>query len=259
MTRTERIEQEIMGLRNELRNHQLYENLKSIEDIQTFMSNHVFAVWDFMSLLKALQMELTSIQIPWVPVNNSRLCRFVNEIVHGEESDLNELGEPKSHFEMYLDAMNQTGANSSEIRKFLNLIGSGHSVKQSLKGVELDQPVADFMLYTFAIIETKKPHLIASAFTFGREDVIPDMFIEILNASDSENELYSKLRYYLERHIELDGDEHGPLALAMVSDLCGEDEMKWAEVLDVAKQSLTKRILLWESISDSIVKKRALC
>lgn len=250
MERVAFIEQEIQTLRDQLTHHRLYHQLAEIEDIKVFMEMHVYAVWDFMSLLKALQNHLTCTTLPWKPRKNPKIARFINEIVMGEESDVNEKGIPKSHFEMYLEAMDEVGADTSRILNFINGINDLENIHAKIHQAEIGNAEKQFLNFTFKMIQSNDPHKIASAFTFGREDLIPDMFIEIINQSGDNH--FPKLTYYLERHIEIDGDEHGPLSLEMVKELCGNDERKWNEALDVAKMALQERICLWDTIADNI-------
>jgi hypothetical protein len=91
------------------------------------MQIHVFAVWDFMSLVKRLQSELTCNSLPWMPPVRSRIARFANEVVLGEESDLGPDGKPVSHFELYLRAMDEVGADRTLVRGFMAQIDLGCS------------------------------------------------------------------------------------------------------------------------------------
>ncbi len=252
MDKIQKLESSIEVYQKKLSEHDFYNNLKSIEDIKVFMKNHVFAVWDFMSLLKCLQKRLTCVEIPWLPVDNSLTSRFINEIVLGEESDLDIDGNPRSHFEMYLDAMNEIGADTQPIVTFVYNLQKGGSIEDALKNLKIADQTKAFVLNTFKIINSNSAHKVASSFTFGREDVIPEMFLSIVKSVDPENNQYKKLRYYLERHIELDGDDHGPLALKMISELCGESDQKWEESEEVAKLSLNARFDLWSGINNEI-------
>lgn len=234
------INSNIKSFKEEIINHPLYENLKSIEDISILMEHHVYAVWDFMSLLKSLQYNLTCTSPPWKPVGDSKVRRLINSIVLEEESDMDMNGIPSSHFEMYLDAMKQCKANTNNIEAFISQVSSNYIPLVS-KGVD------NFLNTTFKVIDSGQSHKIAAAFTFGREDLIPDMFTAIVKEYNSENNL-SKFVYYLERHIELDGGEHGPLALQLISDLCGDDEIKWREVEETAIDCLIARKKLWDIV-----------
>jgi len=258
MNRIDLVQRETLELRTILTNHELYNLLSNVDDIKIFMETHVYAVWDFMSLLKALQNHLTCTSIPWKPVKNAKTARFINKIIFGEESDLNEKHIPKSHFEMYIEAMHEVDADTSQI---MNLVKSVHlldDINDTLSKANLKPAEKEFLTFTFDIIQSNEIHKIASAFTFGREELIPDMFIEIINQSNKEDENnFPKLSYYLERHIELDGDEHGPLSLEMISELCSENDEKWKEVLETAKDALKQRINLWNAIEKEIKDKKS--
>jgi len=249
----ENLEQQLQPLREQLKNHSLYAKLESVDDIKTFMETHIYAVWDFMSLLKALQQHLTCVGLPWHPAKETVVARFINEIVLEEESDFNEKGQAKSHFEMYLDAMNEVGADTPKVEAIISSFNDLKSISTQIEATELDRAEKNFLQFTFEVINTQQPHIIAAAFTFGREELIPDMFLGIIEQSGENGAgKYQKLEYYLKRHIELDGDEHGPLAVRMIKALCGSDDQKWNDVLEYSKQALQYRIALWDSIAQKL-------
>ncbi len=243
------LKNQIQVTRTNLLAHPVYTQIKDLSGLQNFAQYHVFAVWDFMSLLKSLQINLTSVNLPWLPVGSANTRYLINEIVLGEESDVDEQGNRISHFELYVAAMRQMGANTSLINDLIASLKLGRSINEAISLSELPVQVKQFLEFTFDIAQNAPVHVKAAVFTFGREDLIPDMFTQILN------ELYSVypdkvsiFKYYIERHIEVDGGHHSHLALEMVSELCGNDTVKWEEAIDASIRSLEMRIKLWDAI-----------
>lgn len=250
------IQARLAPLREQLANHRLYASIADVEGLRAFMEAHVFAVWDFMSLLKSLQGSLTCVEVPWVPTPFAASRRFINEIVLGEESDEYQ-GRAISHFELYLEAMEHAGAGTSAIRSVTQAAQERGSDPAALEVALQAAPVSArrFVQTTFDIIRKGSVAAQAAAFTFGREDTIPAMFrslVRDLNRSVGGD--LAQFVWYLERHIEVDGDEHGPLSLRMVAELCGEDQALWHEAAQAAEASLQARLQLWDGILDQISK-----
>ncbi|KFF16355.1 DUF3050 domain-containing protein [Flavobacterium hydatis] len=250
----ETINNSIQPQKDLLLQHPLYKKIQNIDDLHCFLESHVYAVWDFMSLLKALQSKLTCTTTPWFASKNPEIRYLINEIVLAEETDLSLDGRRQSHYEMYLEAMEDCGASTKNITGFLDQVNSLQNIFVAIKQSQLHPNIKAFLDFTFRVIEEGKPHEIAAAFTFGREDLIPNMFTAILknfqeNLPDTD---LSKLIYYFERHIELDADEHGPMAMKMITDLCENDEQKWSEVQEISILSLDRRIGLWDAIEEEI-------
>lgn len=244
----------ISAAQEEIVNHPLYQELKQPSDLHRFMEHHVFAVWDFMSLLKALQIQLTRTTLPWVPVGSPEIRYLINEIVLAEETDLNLDGQRQSHFEMYLEAMKDAGASTVEITQFIKKVSDGTPWYQAATMAKIPSYVRSFLGFTFSVIESRQAHKIAAAFTFGREDLIPQMFGAIIMSIQRQfpEENLSRFHYYFQRHIELDDDTHGPLALKMIERLCGNDPTKWKEVKQTALEALNFRKKLWDGVLDEI-------
>jgi len=249
----QQLESAISTTRQKLVNHPVYANIKDLDGLRCFMENHVYAVWDFMSLLKALQINLTCVTLPWVPVGNAATRFLINEIVAGEESDVDEAGVRTSHFELYINAMDQAEANTEPILGLIRALKTGSTIKYALEDMNIPTAARQFMDFTFETIATGKPHLMAAVFTFGREDLIPDMFISLIKELKIQfPDKVDIFQYYIERHIEVDGGHHAALAHQMTIELCGNDESKWQEATEAVKQALEVRIALWDAIHQQI-------
>jgi hypothetical protein len=252
----ERLKDAIEPARRQVIGHPLYHQLTTMDAVVTFMEYHVFAVWDFMSLLKTLQRSLTCVEVPWVPSGPTGSRRLINDIVLVEESD--EFGDGFiSHFELYLDGMRQAGADTTRIDNFIGLLRAGQPVPPSLAKAGVPRAAAEFVATTWEFIENAPVHCQAAAFAFGREDLIPDMFDQVAALNAEFGEL-SRFVDYLRRHIQVDSEEHTPMAMQMLADLCGDNDVRWAESEAAIDLALAARTRLWDGISAAILERHAL-
>ena len=243
----------IEDAREALVTHPVYARVDSVESMHTFMAYHIWAVWDFMCLLKGLQTNLTCVQVPWYPQGDRTLRRLINEIVVAEETDEDGQGGYAAHFELYLEAMEQCGADAAPTQRFIDALRHGLGVRSALDISMAPAGARAFSLDTCAIIDSGSLPAIAAAFTFGREDVVPLMFQEILDqVQQCDLTRYDRFIYYLDRHIAVDADEHGPMAFEMVDRICGDDPARWASAEAAARRHIESRIRLWDGALEAI-------
>ncbi|MEG5264111.1 DUF3050 domain-containing protein [Pseudomonas sp. JDS28PS106] len=231
-----------------LSRHPLFSEIDSLDALRRFMETHVFAVWDFMSLTKRLQQELTCTRLPWLPPVDPSAARLINEIVLGEESDDRLTQGHCSHFELYLDAMREIGASTSQIEHFVDLQNRGVDYADALRRVNADQAASIFVTHTLQTALHAPAHSVAAAFLHGRESVIPQMFQTILDRWEIGAGQAPTFRYYLERHIEVDSEDHGPAAEQLLARLVNGDEQRQREVYQAAIAAVESRMQLWDTL-----------
>lgn len=254
MLKSDRLSQSLASLNNHpllIGNH-----IRSINDVRVLMQYHVYAVWDFMCLIKTLQHTIVPSTTIWTPQPYPAIGRFVNEVVLGEETDIDPTGRVLSHYDLYILGMKEVGADTAAVENFISGLNSmgWHTLPQLLSNIP--PPAERFCRTTLDTIGTQSAHVIAASFTYGRETVIPAMFTGVLDQLNRNNLPAPMFRYYLQRHIDIDGEEHGPIALQMVEQLCENDPHKLAEAESAACSAIDSRITFWNDVLTAIEASR---
>lgn len=243
--------QELETLKNTLVTHPLFSAINNLQDLRTFMSWHVFAVWDFMSLTKRLQRDLTCVTLPWMPPKSAKAARLMNDIVLGEETDKTPNGKSMSHFELYINSMREISSDTKQIESFLHFMEEGTHFSDSMKKVKTPEAVQNFVNATIKTALEGNTSEVLGIFFFGRENVIPPMFNRILEKWKVEEKDAPMFVFYLKRHIELDSDEHGPAAMALIEELCPNPEQQ-LDLYNAAVAAVQSRIELWDNLLQHI-------
>lgn len=249
----------INGLRARLDRHPLYESLRTLEDLCVFMANHVHSVWDFMTLIKYLQQAVAPARWPWQPGADPTVQRFINELVLEEETDEAgpaHPGEFASHFQLYLGAMREVGADADTPQRFVEL-AAHEGIAAALASGLAPEPASHFTRTTFDFIGSDKPHVVAAALALGREHVIPAMFRAFLAHMAIDEQQAPTFHYYLRRHIHLDEDFHAPLSLRLLHGLCAGDAQRLAEAREAAEQAVAARVAFWDGILAMLPSKQS--
>jgi DUF3050 family protein len=240
--------------RDDLGTHALYRELETLEDLRRFMESHVFALWDFMSLLKRLQQALTCVTVPWVPPLSPRAARLVNQAVLHEESGVDTAGACASRFQVYHRLMRDIGADTTHIDAVIASVEQGSGFRAELT----PEPARSFVINTFRVLERSKIHEIAAAATFGREDALPEGFRRLLESLDAAHSgLFAHARYYLDGHIGTTEADHTATALTLLHELCGEDAEKWRDAAVAVDSAVAARLSLWDGIQTRIRRARS--
>jgi DUF3050 family protein len=248
------ITEELAEVRDELIAHPLYAEIDSLERLRILMKHHVFAVYGFFSLAKKLQNLVTCVSVPWIPVEDGTSARLMNDIVMGEELDIDGRGGYINYFYRYEEAMEEVGADASWIDGYVERLKRGEDPIEAVRAAGLPETIVAFVTYDMELALHGKPHELAAAFCWGREDLIPDMFGEILPQLGFDGVSESRFKYYVERHILLDEHEHAPLARRLVKNLCAGDPVKEQEAVDAAVKALATRITLWDGVLEEIME-----
>ena len=159
-------------------------------------------------------------------------------------------------FRLMLEHAAEHGANALVgVRYDANEVAAG-ATEVLVASASVPAPAAEFLRLTWELIDTAPVHAQAAAFAFGREDLIPDMFQQVVGVNERLGSLDTFVDY-LARHIEVDGEEHTPMAMQMLADLCGDDEKKWRQCEDTVNTALAARSRLWDGILAAIEAGRA--
>src|SRR2546430_1846165 len=128
--------------------------------------------------------------------------------------------------------MDEIGADRAPIDGLIDALRSGTPVSDALDALDvraIPLSTSGFVRTTLRTAREATVHEVAASFLYGREDLVPRMFRRILATLEAETSLRCPaFRCYLDRHVDVDENEHAPMAHDLLRSLCGGDATRWA-------------------------------
>jgi radical SAM protein with 4Fe4S-binding SPASM domain len=217
--------------------HGVYAAASSPAVLRAFMESHVFAVWDFLALLRRLRGEISQ------PASSG----YLEEVLRAEESDLWEDGRSASHLDRYLEAMEEVGADTALFRAFQSRLAAGDAPDVALEAVGAPWPVRHFVSDTLSWASNGDLAEVAAVYLYSREDVLPEIYQRLLTVCEGQGEA-SRLVEYLERHLARYGEDTASQAKHIMDQITGQDPKVWDRAALAAERALLARKALWDGI-----------
>ena len=220
--------------------HTVFEKINTLDRAKIYMESQIWCVWDFMMLLRSIQNHYMCQNYLWLPPQDTKVARFIYEMLISEETDIDETGGGySSHFETYLRAMSDAGADMIPINEFLRHVRKGDTFEELMELKFIPDYAKDFMRNTHEICKGS-PESAVAAFCLGRENLIPEMFKVFLRHLEKHQEL-NTFRWYLMRHVAVDSENHGPQSARLLERVLDNDKKKIEDALDTSVNALESR------------------
>ena len=235
-----------------LESHKLYERIYNEQALRLFVEHHVICVWAYNFLLRQIHQEVVALVHPLNSQAQKEAIRLVSKIILEEEVEEQHDGSLLSHLEIYLEAMQDLGADISPVVCFFDMQEAGYTWQEALKHANFSAPVA---LYARKIsrLAQQPIHERAAALFYEGEPYIPDSFLEQLGQMGTKAKV-NRLLDYFERHIEGLKRPGFSASGRLVEIFCGDNELLNEDAEKAAEQAMKNRIELWDHLLELVMQ-----
>lgn len=230
--------------------HPIFPRLKSLEAVKVFMEHHIWCVWDFMYLAKSVHSSLSG-RGAWSPSPCPETLADFNDILATEETDIGPTGKLGSHFEFFVEAMEQAGADTIPVRAFQRQVELGEAPLLAMR--KSKAPTSAIQFVSATMNDASGPtHIRAASFCLAREDLVPRLLRRLRRYVPWNHPRLEMLKWYVDRHIELDTVHHGPTGRRILAAVIAGDSNRRAEASAAAELAIAARVKYLDAILRSL-------
>ncbi len=229
-----------------LETHKLYERVSDENALRTFVEHHVICVWSYSFLLRNIYQELVSVIHPLNSQGQKEAIRLISEIILDEEVEEQHDGSLMSHMEVYMEAMQDLGADLGPIVTFFDMQDAGADWQDALEAAEFSPAITEYARCIGSFF--KRPlHERAAILFYEGEPYIPDQFLSKLGLLSSKHRTHRLLDYF-ERHIEGLKRPGFSAAGRLVEIFCGDSDAFNEAAEKAAECAMKARIEFWNQV-----------